>query len=360
MRCGRLNGLYEMKDETKRTISIIVPVYRVEKYLARCVDSILAQTFSDFELILVDDGSPDCCGEICNQYAKQDDRIVVIHKENGGLSDARNVGIEWAFQNSNSQWLFFVDSDDWIDLNSLEILYNAALKFGVRCVVGNFQRVSSNAVPTVNKWNASKERMWDALDLFLERKTEATTAWGKLYDKKLFETMRYPVGRLHEDEFLTYKVLYLAKKVVFVDMPLYQYFFNEEGIVNSRYNPKRMDAIDAFEEQRDFFQRIDRMDLAKEWDHLVLGECAKHYRALKNNNEKMLMKQLHHRADAQIAKMHRENNFFPVRDLLACESFRPLLATRTHVKIDTHRMISQSFLGKVYREVKETVIRLIR
>ena len=104
-------------------ISVIVPVYKVEEYIYRCVDSILAQSFKDFELILVDDGSPDNCGKICDEYAQKDKRITVIHKENGGLSDARNTGIDWALKNSN--WITFIDSDDWVHTDYLKNLYNA-------------------------------------------------------------------------------------------------------------------------------------------------------------------------------------------------------------------------------------------
>ena len=106
-------------------ISIVVPIYKVEKYIHRCIESILAQTFTDFDLILVDDGSPDNCGKICDEYAVKDKRIHVIHKENGGLSDARNAGIDWAFANSDSEWITFIDSDDWIHPKYLETLYNA-------------------------------------------------------------------------------------------------------------------------------------------------------------------------------------------------------------------------------------------
>ena len=109
-------------------ISVIVPIYNVEKYLRRCVDSILNQTFSDFELILVDDGSPDNCGKICDEYAVKDRRIVVIHQKNGGLSTARNAGIDWAFVNSNSQYLSFIDRDDWVHPDFLEFLYRAILQ----------------------------------------------------------------------------------------------------------------------------------------------------------------------------------------------------------------------------------------
>ena len=113
------------------TISVIVPVYKVEPYLNRCVDSILRQTYQDFELILVDDGSPDRCGEICDEYARQDGRVHVIHKENGGLSDARNAGIDWVEANSDSQWLIFADSDDWVHPELLARLLDAATAFEV-------------------------------------------------------------------------------------------------------------------------------------------------------------------------------------------------------------------------------------
>ena len=109
-------------------ISVIVPIYKVKEYLNRCVDSILSQTFTSFELVLVDDGSPDECGEICDDYAIKDDRIIVIHQSNKGLSEARNTGIDWAMKNSDSEWLTFVDSDDWIHPDYLRLLYDSAIK----------------------------------------------------------------------------------------------------------------------------------------------------------------------------------------------------------------------------------------
>ena len=119
-------------------ISVIVPVYKVEKYIHRCVDSILTQTFTDFELILVDDGSPDNCGIICDEYALKDNRIHVIHKENGGLSDARNAGIDWAFENSNSEWLTFIDSDDWVHPKYFEAMVRAAQIYRTEIAICNY------------------------------------------------------------------------------------------------------------------------------------------------------------------------------------------------------------------------------
>ena len=130
------------------TISVIVPVYKVEPYLNRCVDSILRQTYQDFELILVDDGSPDRCGEICGEYARQDGRVHVIHKENGGLSDARNAGIDWVEANSDSQWLIFADSDDWVHPELLARLLDAATAFDLKISVCGYQE-TEGADPAV-------------------------------------------------------------------------------------------------------------------------------------------------------------------------------------------------------------------
>ena len=234
-------------------ISVIVPVYKVEPYLHRCVDSILGQAFTDFELILVDDGSPDNCGKICDEYAKTDHRIHVIHQENGGLSSARNTGIDWAFENSDSKWLSFVDSDDWIDELFLETLYKGVLETDTRISSCAFVRTSS--LDTAPPQNASPEELlWD--EFYLKDPIIAAVAWNKLYDKDLFDGLRYPVGRIHEDEFLTYKLLYKAKKVAFIDSSLYFYWQNPEGIMQKPFSLKRLDSIDAFGEQCAFLRRI--------------------------------------------------------------------------------------------------------
>ena len=124
-------------------ISVIVPVYKVEKYIKRCIDSILIQTFQDFELILVDDGSPDKCSQICEKYAQRDERIVVLHRENGGLSAARNTGIDWTFLNSESKYITFIDSDDWIHPQYLDILYQAVINMKSPVSVVGFKRVEN-------------------------------------------------------------------------------------------------------------------------------------------------------------------------------------------------------------------------
>lgn len=240
-------------------ISVIVPVYKVEQYLHRCVDSILCQSFSDFELILVDDGSPDNCSGICDEYAQKDSRVSVIHQKNGGLSAARNAGIDWAFKHSNSQWLFFVDSDDFIHPESLGILLEAALEHDTKISIGGFAETTGN-LPWVQA-SQRKFQVWESRQLFKEKNLVSIVAWGKLYAKDLFLKIRYPVGRIHEDEFVTYKLLFSCNQVSFVDAPLYGYYYNPDGITKKEWYPKRADVLDAYRERLAFFRKIKDYEL---------------------------------------------------------------------------------------------------
>ena len=227
-------------------ISVIVPVYNVEPYLRRCVDSILGQTFTDFELILVDDGSPDNCGEICDEYARRDARVHVIHQANGGLSAARNAGIDWAFANSDSAWLAFVDSDDWVHPEYLELLYRAVETDHTKISVCDYVETDT-VLPTGEPAPGTEIRDWD--EFFMNRRIRAIVAWNKLYARELFVGLRYPVGRIHEDEFLTYKLLIRAERISYLPAALYYYYQNPQGITKSRFSLNRLDVIDAFEER---------------------------------------------------------------------------------------------------------------
>ena len=236
-------------------ISVIVPIYKVEPYLARCVDGILAQSFTDFELILVDDGSPDNCGAICDEYARKDSRVHVIHQENSGLSAARNAGIDWAFVNGNSQWLTFIDSDDWVHLKYLETLYNMAVESNVSVSICAYQE--SNGITQIEDNKQNCVTLWKTEDFFVQHHVNATVAWGKLYKKECFREIRYPVGKLHEDEFVTYRILFELPSVVATDVQLYYYFQNQNGIMRSEWTPERLVAIEAYKEQIVYFNSKD-------------------------------------------------------------------------------------------------------
>lgn len=240
-------------------ISVIVPVYKVEAYLERCINSILDQTFKDFDLILIDDGSPDTCGVICDEYAKLDKRVHVIHQKNGGLSAARNAGISWAFSNSNSKWLTFIDSDDWIHTQYLEALYLAVLEDNTEISVCAYEETDGHSVDIDSA--ELKSKVWVPDEFYYQYNVLATIACAKLYKKECFANIRYPEGKIHEDEFVTYKILFRYNKLSFVAAPLYAYFVNQDSITKSGWNPNRLLSIQAAEEQLEYFKN-NRYNLA--------------------------------------------------------------------------------------------------
>ncbi len=242
-------------------ISVIVPVYKVEDYLSRCVDSILSQTYRNIEVILVDDGSPDKCGEICDRYAQHDPRVRVIHKENGGLSDARNAGIEIA----QGQYISFIDSDDWVHPEFLESLYQLTRSTDADIAASDFMRTSTENLPlTLEEETVYQYSNLEALKQYAGVfYVQMVVSWGKIYKKQLFEGVRFPVGRVHEDEFTTHKVIYKAKRIVFTTRKLLYYWQRQDSIMGSRSSLKnQLDTIDALLERSAFFESIGLDDLS--------------------------------------------------------------------------------------------------
>lgn len=226
------------------TISVIVPVYKVEKYLARCVDSILGQTFRDLEVLLVDDGSPDRCGALCDAYAGKDSRVRVLHKENGGLSDARNAGIDAA----RGEWLAFVDSDDYIDPDMYAFLYEAATR--EEACVATCGLYDQYANRHVERPAGGYYRVTDAVEavrIVLEAKITSVTVVNKLYRRELFEGLRFRKGKTAEDAFIMVDLLSRAERIVITNEPKYCYFHRENSITTSPFNPRDLDAVEAYE-----------------------------------------------------------------------------------------------------------------
>ena len=238
-------------------ISVIVPVYKVEPYLRRCIDSILSQTFADFELILIDDGSPDSCGAICDEYASRDSRVHVIHQKNSGVSAARNAGIDWAFSNSDSCWLGFIDSDDWVHPKYLEALLGAAQATGSQISVCDRKRVS-DFEPFHNREITWTEMTSDELYLLIAQRIKNNEMWGKLYKKELFRTIRFPGGKIWEDVATLYKLFASVDRCSVVNEELYYYFQNSSGFVLSSWTPRYLGELTAYEQQLDFFSQEER------------------------------------------------------------------------------------------------------
>ena len=233
-------------------ISVIVPVYNVERYLTRCIDSILAQTYQNFELILVDDGSTDGSGTLCDSYMKKDSRIKVIHKKNGGLSDARNSGIDAA----EGEFLSFIDSDDWVRPDFLNILHGNAVQYGADVSVVNLHKEYDDG--RIEKLNRVSEELLsreEALQNLYRIGIYINVACNKLYKSALFSDIRYPVGKLHEDGFTTYKLLYKANRVYYSDADLYCYYQRSGSIMNQPFTERRLDEYEVYKERAEFFQR---------------------------------------------------------------------------------------------------------
>ena len=235
-------------------ISVIVAVYKMPEYLPRCIEGILGQTFRDLELILVDDGSPDNCGEICDGYAAKDSRVHVIHKKNAGVCAARNTGLDWVYANSDSQWIFFHDNDDWIHPETLQRMLDAASSLDAKIAVCGYQETEGED-PAIAE-DALVPVSWKPKDFYMQKHVNATVCWGKLYHRSVFEGMRYPEGKYIEDEFLTYKLLFSCDRLAVIAAPLYAYYINRAGISKKAWVPKRLDAWEAYDQQLEFFQKM--------------------------------------------------------------------------------------------------------
>ena len=230
-------------------ISVIVPCYNVEKYLPKCIDSILRQTYQNLEIWLVDDGSSDRCGVICDEYSAKDKRINVIHKGNGGLSDARNVAIDKA----TGEWLTFVDGDDYIAENYVEELYSLVKRYD--CQVGIVMPClfKENTIPVPSSSIIVEEKMeptYAVEQMFYQEKFD-TSAWAKLYHRRLFEKgIRYPKGLLFEDLPTTYLLLFNSSGVAFMNKQLYYYQLRSSSIEGS-YSPKKIQSALALTNMMD-------------------------------------------------------------------------------------------------------------
>ena len=300
-------------------ISVIVPVYKVEPFIHRCVDSILRQSFQDFELILVDDGSPDDCGAICDAYAAAESRIRVIHQKNGGLSAARNTGIDWVMAHSDSHWLAFVDSDDWVHPEFLQQLYGAAQQTLCKISACGFFRTEGDPFPAQQDTSVL---CLSADDYYCGQIHDGVTAvaWNKLYHRSLFKKLRYPIGKLHEDEFTTYLAVYQAGKIGVTPAQLYAYYQNPEGIMRSEWNPRRMHVLEAFEQQIGFAKAHDNERLLRKVSEQYIYSVYEHL----NKAVVVYRKELRRKLRSAL-KLGRECGIFPgsVKNLWAYEAAYP-------------------------------------
>lgn len=241
-------------------ISIIVPVYMTEQYLKKCIESICSQTYNNIEIILVDDGSYDRCGEICDKYKEKDARIKVIHKENGGLSSARNAGIDAA----TGEYIAFVDSDDSISSVFIETLYCLCKKYDCLISQCDFLFVDEDSICLDRQLNCKEEVITGKEAIYRCCKqpdaVKYNVAWNKLYKKELFQNIRYPEGKIHEDEYTSWKIFSITEKVAISNGYLYWYLQRKNSIVSEKYNIKRLDRLEAYQIRLDYLLERDMTD----------------------------------------------------------------------------------------------------
>lgn len=236
-------------------VSVIVPIYKVEKYLQQCIDSICLQTYPLLEIILIDDGSPDGCGNICDQSAAEDSRIKIIHKKNGGLSSARNIGLDIA----TGEYIVFVDSDDTIHPKYIEILLGLCEEYDCDVAQCDFLCIAEDSVklPLISQQDITFYDNKQAIHELCcgSSQTKFSVVWNKIYKRNLFDKIRYPIGRIHEDEFTTYQVLWNIKQMVVTKQYLYYYLQRDDSITGEKYSIKRLDVLEAFRERLSFLKK---------------------------------------------------------------------------------------------------------
>lgn len=235
-------------------ISVIVPIYKVEQFLSRCIDSLLNQKYNNFELILVDDGSPDRCGVICDNYAEKDHRIKVIHKQNGGLSDARNEGLKIA----TGEYIAFVDSDDWVTTDYLSLMLDTLKETGSDICECDVLKTTEQATASQNVDVENITEVYSTIPALQQLICDGVFhqhVWNKLYKRRCVEGILFPVGKTNEDEFWTYRVFGQAQKIVKTNRILYYYYQRESSIMGSGYSLKRLDALEAKEQRQRYIEK---------------------------------------------------------------------------------------------------------
>lgn len=263
---------------TESLISVIVPVYNVEEYLNECISSIVNQTYKNLEIILVDDGSTDKCPYICDDWKNKDDRIVVIHKKNGGLSDARNKGLDVA----KGEYVSFIDSDDWISNDFYQVLFNALYE-------KNAQISASEVIWVYDNYQNKEEFQYnnivfspeEALQTLLKGRGFYAVAWNKLYKKALFDGIKFPIGKLHEDEFVTYKLIHKADKLVLCKNTNY-YYRQRQGSIMKEWSSKHLDVLEAYFERNNFL-KLNYPNLYLHDKVFLLCACVNLYKECKLN-----------------------------------------------------------------------------
>ena len=258
-------------------ITIIVPVYKAEKFLHRCVDSILNQSFSDFDLLLVNDGSPDSSGTICDEYAKRDSRVCAIHQENAGCSAARNTGIEYALKQSDSRWIAFVDSDDWLHRDYLKCLWELAEKTSAQMAL--CESIETSELIEDAQVHLGEIAVMEPEEAFVICYPRLLPPWGKLIEKSLLTEIRFPVGMRYEDAAIMHLLVFAADRIAACQARLYYYYDNGDSFTRTAWTESRLQVVTVHRDRLDYlkekgYEKAYRRELEEYAERITSNLCS--------------------------------------------------------------------------------------
>lgn len=305
-------------------ISVIVPCYKVEEYLPQCIDSIIGQTYKNLEIILVDDGSPDKCPLICDEYAQKDSRIKVIHKENGGLSSARNAGLDIA----TGDYIAFVDSDDWLELDMYETLYNLINNYNVDIAVCDIVKFSNDV--NVKDGDDGEDVLVitspkDAfMHQFYEKPCIRFEVWNKLFRREIVSDIRFKEGQIYEDIYFDKCVFQRINRIAYIPKYKYCYRINRPGGTNSFFKRNRFALFDELDGCIELFDKNEWKDLSNIYKEYAYGTCLVFYQAvleIDNNTDfknklKEKMSYYYNKIDNKSLKTRLQHLFFTLSPML--------------------------------------------
>jgi len=240
-------------------VSVVIPVYNVEKYVARCIESVINQSYCNIEILIINDGSMDNSENICRIYQKQDDRIIYIYQENQGLAGARNTGIRHA----HGTYIVFVDSDDYVATDYVKILYDLLKKYNAdMSICGHKKTLKDNEIIEKKIYPVYQYSGVELVRRMYEHNLlEINVAWNKMYRKDMFNNEQFPLGKLHEDFVLNTKLMYYSKKIVYTYEPLYFYYQSPNSITRRVITKRNLDCLEQIEKRMDFYREVNEESL---------------------------------------------------------------------------------------------------
>ena len=336
-------------------IAVIVPVYRAEDCLRRCIDSILTQTFSGIRLVLVDDGSPDGCPMICDEYAEKDPRVHVIHQPNSGPSAARNRGIDWTFEHSGCEYLVFADSDDCLHPQYLERLFTALIRENAEVSMCRHHYIGKNErIEAMQPLEDLHVHCANAEDLMIAQSDSFNYAWGKLFSKRCFEILRYPENvSFGEDNLIIYQVMFSANRIAFLNEELYFYFYNPDGITKSLWSVSSLDVFTGIEAQQQFYRENGFEQAYRKEIELDIQQCAYQIHRIREDAANM-EKNMPHLQELQkrMKRLFRENKEYRPQDAFFWyEALHPHMAAVWNIQTRLLNNIKSNGLSATLKKI---------